>query len=305
MKHLLRLAIFLFVLNSNFSRSQDLTAISETGTWVIYHNWPEYGWNAETNSYQWYAQDDWTLYKSGGDTTINLNTYKKLTAWPLYRDAGGNFTAGGGYHKLAYRNDNDRRAYRILYGGNSEELWYDFNLQLGDTVFAANQPTAFEPYDQIIIEVDSVDLCDSTYQSFQMVRSLLATPHPDHKAVQRVGTLANLIKDNWNTSEYYKLSFFCESPTGMSYLLNLLDVEEEEEKLPSISVYPNPSSEFIHLSGIDATITEIHLMDAAGRTLSNIDTSSDQIDIHQLSKGLYYLLISNESGVQSVPFVKE
>lgn len=218
-----------FLLMSSLSFSQDMTAITETGTWVVYHNWPEYGWSNECNCYTWYAEEDWTMYQSTGDTIINANIYQKLHAWPLYWDGAvfsSNWPAGG-YHKLAYRNDDNLRAYRLMGGTSVEELWYDFNLQTGDTIEGQNQPAAFTNSTMYVYNTDSLELCDSIYKRFTYTN----TPGQpsvigyNFGVVQRVGCMANLIDDNWSGNSYYQLAYFCDAIVDVQDLHNILGVE--------------------------------------------------------------------------------
>lgn len=71
-----------------------------------------------------------------------------------------------------------------------------------------------------------------------------------------------------------------------------------------IKVYPVPAAELLHVDLIEATSLEFSIIDVSGRTITQgqIDQQSNQIEVEQLPKGLYFLKIP-ELG-QSIRFSK-
>ncbi len=72
------------------------------------------------------------------------------------------------------------------------------------------------------------------------------------------------------------------------------------------SILPNPAHEFIKFSGTDVEITAVQIVDMNGRMIKHIDTfnSNDQIDISELSKGVYLVRITTENDQWNQKFLK-
>ena len=274
--------------------AQDSTAISESGTWVVHYNYPVQVWNEDYSSYTFVGVSEYYMYQTDGDTTINSTQYKKLRGYVLIWD-GSNYSLStpDGWHTLAYRNDDSLRAYRIMAGSSVEELWYDFNLEVGDTILPGTAPAAFSQWSQHnIYSIDTVEYCDSTYKQFHYSGS--TTPEQSYgKVAQKIGSLYNLIGDNWNTNVYYELQFFCEAQTSIGDLYNLMGVENEE--LITLNLYPNPAVDIINISGLKQFVNyKIYSLD--GRLVQNGEVL-DQINIETLETGHYGVVIENSSQV--------
>jgi hypothetical protein len=296
------LTVFLFFVSLNSAFGQDSIAISETGTWVMLHSYPVQGWDPQTGSYIWVPEEDYYLYKNDGDTLINAVQYKKLRRWWLNYDNDQFSIIGSaeGFHQLAYRNDSSLRAYRILEGETTEELWYDFNLQIGDTILATEQPAAFTEIERYVYDIDSVDFCDSTYKQFVFTEwaGNPASPYEKNAAL-KVGSLSNLVDNNWVSGAYYKIVFFCESPTEFADLYNLLGVNQEEQEYTLI--YPNPVEDYLFLKGAgESQAFTIYSMD--GKLLEE-GVYQESIDVQELGSG-QYVLILNDTG-KSLRFIKK
>lgn len=70
---------------------------------------------------------------------------------------------------------------------------------------------------------------------------------------------------------------------------------------PVLSVYPNPSTSFLHVSGLNAS-TNYRLYNILGAEIQSGNVKADQgIDIDALQSGVYMLQISNTA----LPFVKK
>lgn len=76
-------------------------------------------------------------------------------------------------------------------------------------------------------------------------------------------------------------------------------------KLSVISIYPNPGSQDIHIEGI-AENTSYTLYDIFGKNVlsGNLNTNND-ININNLSSGVYLIKLDNSKGTSTMKFVKE
>ncbi len=73
-----------------------------------------------------------------------------------------------------------------------------------------------------------------------------------------------------------------------------------------ISIYPNPSSNIINISGIHEMINieYIKIISSTGREVMNLFGTNGEYDIENLEKGIYFLRINFEKGIQTIRFIK-
>ena len=78
-----------------------------------------------------------------------------------------------------------------------------------------------------------------------------------------------------------------------------------------LQVFPNPAKNilYVQVNGINEVAT-IQIIDAVGRKLKEEKitlnaSSSFSIDIEDLAKGIYHLLLRSSSGIQHQKFVKQ
>ncbi|MBU4537047.1 MAG: T9SS type A sorting domain-containing protein [Weeksellaceae bacterium] len=81
--------------------------------------------------------------------------------------------------------------------------------------------------------------------------------------------------------------------------LSLADVSVSE-----LVVYPNPSSDFLTFKGSSVKNTAYVILDASGRTVAKSVTNGNQVDVRDLSNGVYTLMLSVEGQTKSVRFIK-
>jgi hypothetical protein len=77
--------------------------------------------------------------------------------------------------------------------------------------------------------------------------------------------------------------------------LSILDYE-----MPKLSLYPNPSTSFLRISGLKAAEPYCIYSILGGKTQSGIITENQEIDVNGLQTGIYMLQVSNTA----LPFVK-
>lgn len=109
--------------------------------------------------------------------------------------------------------------------------------------------------------------------------------------------------DHWNIPQLYAMGIFQQSdktviqaarsqPLGGTTGLNSSALGE----LNNISIFPNPTASFIRLEGIDATTINLELYNVLGEKVwSYQGTSSDTVNLPQLSNGQYWLHIFNST----------
>lgn len=78
-----------------------------------------------------------------------------------------------------------------------------------------------------------------------------------------------------------------------------------ENHLNTFTVYPNPSSDIIHLHGVTSEINTTLIYSVAGQLMYTSTSNSETIDISNLSAGIYFLeLLTSEGDKQIQKFVK-
>lgn len=77
----------------------------------------------------------------------------------------------------------------------------------------------------------------------------------------------------------------------------------ESVNMPNFNIYPNPASDFITLEIPDfISGTSIQIVDLTGKIIKieSIQTHTQQIDVSNLSKGLYFIKIQDKQGLYSI-----
>ena len=108
---------------------------------------------------------------------------------------------------------------------------------------------------------------------------------------------------------YYQLRMVDEN--GDYRLSNIAQVKLNNV-ISTISVYPNPTSDYLNVSLTETVEVEsaISIMDANGKAValtmpSNINGSSIQFDIRQLENGIYFInILNNDGSLTSAKFIK-
>jgi hypothetical protein len=75
----------------------------------------------------------------------------------------------------------------------------------------------------------------------------------------------------------------------------------------SVSIYPNPAEEYLHILGMATELSELHLMDYTGRMIKiGVERSADgyRANVKELAAGVYFLHLNEGSTVQRIKFIK-
>lgn len=72
---------------------------------------------------------------------------------------------------------------------------------------------------------------------------------------------------------------------------------------PNIELYPNPSMDFIHFSGLSETVT-FSIYNLSGRQLQSGSVQKGKIDVRELPAGIYYLKAESSGQQFSEKFIK-
>jgi hypothetical protein len=73
----------------------------------------------------------------------------------------------------------------------------------------------------------------------------------------------------------------------------------------NISIYPNPVQNELFIVLDNEDITKIDILDLSGKMIKSARTNTSQIDVSELSEGIYILQVYTQTGVSNTRFVKQ
>lgn len=143
---------------------------------------------------------------------------------------------------------------------------------------------------------------------------------------------------NWQEDTWYDISI-SGTPEGIEYSLNgelkytgalLYDIDElrfahdnfsgsayfddirvdhtmlqvDDVYANNFTIYPNPAQDFLNLQGVD-TVESYTILDMTGKQLGESNANINQIDVSNLSNGVYWLQLQTQNGTVSKKFIKK
>lgn len=100
---------------------------------------------------------------------------------------------------------------------------------------------------------------------------------------------------NWQAGSY---------PTDqINFTPNLSTSDFEKDE---ISVYPNPSNDFIYVKGIEnRTISQVSIVDILGKNVfQSAEMNGNKMDISNLNSGIYILSLTSDNIEKKIKFIK-
>lgn len=193
----------------------------------------------------------------------------------------------------------NRRAYKIDSGSTTEDLWYDFNPGLGDTLW--NPVAAVTTPYFVINGIDSIDFCGTMYEQF----SYDADNYPPYPSIQRVGRQHNFFHTYESPFRADFIISFCEESVPFATIASV----DEASNDGHFHLFPNPAEDVITISSSvhSSSDIEIRVYNLTGQQMSGVHSSqsnggenAQQLNISSLPKGLYYVHIQKENGVLEI-----
>ncbi|MFN8114929.1 MAG: T9SS type A sorting domain-containing protein [Bacteroidia bacterium] len=231
-------------------------------------------------------------YVTSSDTLIGVYTYKKVmcSVSPNNPFSFGPFT-----FKFGYRNDsiNKKVYYLDVTGGiNKDTLWYDFNLNVGDTLketFAyTNLGIITNNQRRIVSSIDSVLICGSYYKQFNFD----CAGGFETSLIEGVG-----FKDKFDRTGYLgdcPFEPYAVYSTGFSTcdINSLADFRSSQ----LIKLFPNPAFSELKINA-SFHLTEYLILNNVGTVvLKGSIFDKQSIDVSSLSSGLHIIKILDKSG---------
>lgn len=129
--------------------------------------------------------------------------------------------------------------------------------------------------------------------------SSIAVRHDDGNSRSFVMSLnLNNITDATQRADIFKSIMDWTTEQNATGIFELSGYEE-------INVYPNPTVDYVTIDGInDIPNKSLSLLDLAGNTIRDVNSSSNQIDVTDLTTGTYFIMIKSDTGIQYAKFIK-
>jgi hypothetical protein len=282
------LIIALVVCNNLFSQTNVYKPFPQSsGTWSVsgqhYIGWPP------TGSYLTYEN-----YKTSGDTLIGAYTYVKVLY--AHNISSGPFNFSPYAFKFAYRNDSiNKKVYYldVTNGINKDTLWYDFNLNIGDSLKETFAYTSIgytmNNQRRIVSSIDSVLICGSYHKRFNFGCSVGGF---ETSLIEGAG-----FKDKFDVTGYLGYCPFEPSAvysTGFSScsVTSVQDYVKENQ----IKLFPSPANTELKIN-FSLQFTEYSILNSVGAVILKGNLSDLQsINISSLATGLYVIKIQDKSG---------
>jgi Secretion system C-terminal sorting domain len=270
----------------------------------IYHPFPDSNavWNFHfilycTGGYG----DEYYSVTISGDTIINSQTYHKLET-PFIQS----FTTGTcpgnaiGYNGAIRQDTTNRKVFYVPPSNNTEQLLYDFSMQVGDTVQGYIE--SFASPNDTVQSIDSV-LVGSNYRKRWNINSCY-----NIHFIEGIGSTYGLIKLSPGCivdHADYSLTCFMQNgqtlyPDTTTNCELITSVESIFARGISTMVFPNPTSgnSFITYTLSTPATVSIALYDVLGNKLQQLVNGDQQqgehnatLDTDKLASGVYVLQI--------------
>ncbi|MES2513061.1 MAG: T9SS type A sorting domain-containing protein [Bacteroidota bacterium] len=243
-------------------------------------------------------------YQAIGDTTVGLYTYKKVT---VSTSMNNPFNFGPRLFAFGYRNDSlNKKVYYldVTSGINKDTLWYDFNLNVGDSLKETYAYSAFgyimNNQRRIVNSIDSVLICGAYHRQFNF--GCLVTGGFETSLIEGVG-----FKDRFDITGYLGGCPFEPSAVYSTYFstCNIASVEDYS-KDNQIQLYPNPAITELNINS-SLQATEYAILNNIGAILLKGNLlESQSVDLSFLATGIYVIKIQDKSGnTKQSKFIKQ
>jgi hypothetical protein len=302
-----RKLLFLFFIGS-------LTAQAQTS---VYHPFPDSGavwrvsWGAAPCAQFNQPQAEYQ-YEIPGDTLIGSYQYHKVVrvmGYGFYM-CGPSYLPGGGYMGAIRQDTLLRRVYFLPKDSIAENLLYDFNLLVGDTVHGFFlEPFTFSSL--IVTDIDSI-LIGLTYRKrFKCEGSNLF--HTNF-LVEGIGNITSGLLEPPDMFDLTPLLRCFIQDSMHLYSIAPCDLPNSTENYSneesSIILFPNPATSEIRIENQDSRIEAVEIYDVVGgKVFSEKQESRTRnqvnIDVSFLAAGIYFVRVRVENGSVTRKLIKQ
>ncbi len=292
-----------------------LMFISLLPAWAIsqqYHPFPEqnaYWTVVEFNQYYYW---DTYIYTIKGDTVIDNKPYKKI--WQL-DDIPGSHDTLWVLHSFMRQDTIQKKVWFIRHYMNetTEKLGYDFDVQIGDTVYLPAfdyENSGDSGFVVIYPGNDSTLLWNGEYRKNYFFANLNHDIGLDPYVIEGVGTQRTPFPNLFYFDPFHQSELVCNEVNGV-YLYGFSPLPDEcgftvniNEIMPltTITVKPNPCNNYVDIQfpGNINTEMRVEIINSFGETVFRKKTALLHKQLHintsTFKNGLYIISITSKNG---------
>jgi hypothetical protein len=255
-------------------------------------------------------------YILSGDTTINAVPYHKINYSGRDRNpVNETWTYWNNGYYGCYRNDAaNKKVFFIPKDSTSEQLLYDFDLNLNDTL---PESLVYNRSEHGIIKVDQIDsvLVSNTYLKRYHLDN---AGFGDEYLIEGIGSTLGLFSPIVPFFEQdYILLCFKNEAEDLHYFSEytsdcelITGIDDNYTTEPRITISPNPASTAITISlpsttTFDNTTLSVYNVNAQEVISQSLTSSQTVIDINTLPRGVYFACITTDRTVMVSKFIKQ
>ncbi len=266
----------------------------------VYHPFPTDSATWSVEEYYWAtfpAQNGCIARHYGlvGDTVINSLNYSKLYGNNLlsnfpYFDTSFNFPTAT--YLAAVREDPSKKVWIREPNDTTDQLYYDFSLNVGDTFC----------FNYFNVGCYPVVLVDSIFINGGYRRQIHFTPFNTETWIEGIGSTTGWFQWQYTGSWSYQLLCYKENQIQL-YGLNYCHCDtytgtEEILQNPMIKIGPNPATNTVYIYSEDpnSTIQTVRISSILGLEIMSINNYSrlKAIDISNMSNGIYMVTLTDK-----------
>lgn len=299
--------ILLFFALSNILISQNFTPFpTSNAVW----NYSNTGHNIGAGANQCLEYS----YFFGSDSMINGQNYHRLMVNRInyyndFRTSGctDSIWYTDSYTAIFFRNDiSNRKVFAFDLTMAKDTIWYDFNIQVGDTIQSsyaynpANDPIQLHCDTIVTLSLGGVSRRVYSY-SYYPIGSPSIYPNGIN-LIEGIGWQDGLIQNMHNSITTGTSQLLCFAENNTFYPPNtnncsILTSLEKSSITEDVSVYPNPAMDKVKINSPHQLKT-VFIFDAKGRRVEkvNFNPMINEIMISELNNGLYLLRIETSNG---------
>lgn len=237
------------------------------------------------------------------DTLINFITYHTLKTFYIESFSTGTCGTTGGpvyIYRGAIRQDTSlKKVFIVPPDSSNEELLYDFNMIVGDTVRGYLEPYPNIATSDVVISIDSI-LIGSQYRKqwninqgygISIIEGIGCTFGLTEPSPQNVidGPGFNLTCFSENGSTIYPNS------SSTCNLINSIHKDVMSEKV--FTIFPNPNSGNLTVKLNSTELSKLELFNIYGQLIwTKIVDLKSEFEINILNKGLYFIVGYDHNG---------
>ena len=306
-KHMKRI-FTLLLLTSTFKSvaQEDIIPISANGVWIEGSgNWDPFG-NFIYNTPAGLAVTD----------TVNVNDTLYL------QFSGFEYCTGGTVFGQTFllREDSGRYFHRLNDSVN-ETLWFDFTLEVGDTILLEHCYPVSQDLEQLtVIDIQMTTLSNGSERkkwTLQYSNNLSGFYLMTEEWIEGIGNvqqgwrhptaqtcidIGHWLRCYYENEEWVESFEFIAPGTTCCNIVNVLELNKSE-----IVIYPNPASTQLTIQG-SYPILSIEISDPTGRMVfhSQPNTHQTEVATDSLSRGCYFLSVTTKKGnTETLKFLKD